>query len=362
MAQKEGLMSPHPSDWVRGKAIGCGSFGTVHLAMSKATGALFVVKSAKTDAAASIDSLRNEANILQDLDSPYVVRCIGRDLQRAKDGGIELSIFTEYMAGGSLADIAEKFGGSLDEDIIRLFTREILHGLKYLHGNGIVHCDIKGKNVLLCSSGNIKLADFGCAKRLSSVSQATTAGTPLWMAPEVIRKEGVYTASDIWSLGCTIIEMATGRPPWLNGQSHPEATLMKIASSDEIPPFPGIFSKDGLDFLSKCLVRDPKKRASAEELLNHPFVTGSSLSRSSSRQKNGGDSPVSVLTLEHDSGDNSVIRINKQSDEHNRFRRTPFSMKHYQSAAALKANDDALRSSGVWITVRCYSDSENSIK
>lgn len=128
----------------------------------------------------------------------------------------------EYMAGDSLSDVEEKFGGALEEKVIKLYTRELLLGIKYLHENGFVHCDLKSKNVLLGSSGDIKLTDFGGAKRLEEFmgnrglaarSRLSMGGTPLWMAPEVLRNEGLDFASDIWSLGCTVIEMATGRPP-----------------------------------------------------------------------------------------------------------------------------------------------------
>ncbi|RVW77533.1 Non-lysosomal glucosylceramidase [Vitis vinifera] len=147
-----------------GKMVGSGSFGTVHLAMSKATGGLFVVKSAQEGP--GLKSLENEATMLEKLHSPYIVRCMGRDSFVGRQGEGRLNLFMEYMAGGSLSNVADKFGGILEEKVIRLYTREILQGLKYLHKNEIVHCDLKCQNVLLGSSGNVKLADFGCAKRL----------------------------------------------------------------------------------------------------------------------------------------------------------------------------------------------------
>ena len=180
-----------PCKWVKGKVIGSGSYGTVHLAINKVTGGLFVAKSAHSGVASK--SLEHEASILESLDSPYMVRCMGKGWHKGSDGGAKLNVFMEYMAGGSLSDMAEKFGGAVDEEVIRLYTKQILNGLKYLHENGIVHCDLKCKNVLLGSSGNIKLADFGCAQRLKDLdrngklaySWQSVGGTPLWMAPEV---------------------------------------------------------------------------------------------------------------------------------------------------------------------------------
>ncbi|XXG52022.1 hypothetical protein AAC387_Pa03g0448 [Persea americana] len=98
-------------------------------------------------------------------------------------------------------------------------------------------------------------------------------GTPLWMAPEVLSSEGLSPASDMWSLGCTIIEMATGKRPWGEDISNPMATVYKITCSNETPQFPSEFSKQGMDFLSKCLERNPRKRWTSKELLSHPFIS-----------------------------------------------------------------------------------------
>ncbi|KAA8545441.1 hypothetical protein F0562_020225 [Nyssa sinensis] len=298
--------SPQATEWVKGKVIGSGSFGTVHLAMNKATGALFVVKTAQSEA--GLQFLKNEANILENSNSPYVVQCLGKeDVSNCANGERKINLFMEYMCGGSLSDVAEKFGGALDERVISLYTREILLGLKYLHENGIVHCDLKCKNVLLGSSGNIKLADFGCAKKLlnhdmiktngkSMESCKVMGGTPLWMAPEVLRNEGLDFAVDIWSLGCTVIEMATGRAPWGDDKvSNPMAAVLMIACGNEIPQFPAQFSKEGLDFLEKCLERNPKRRWTTEELLDHPFVTGKSGDGNSIKED--ACSPASVLDV-----------------------------------------------------------------
>ncbi|XP_004230432.1 mitogen-activated protein kinase kinase kinase 18-like [Solanum lycopersicum] len=271
-----------PTKWLKGKVIGSGSFGSVHLAMDKATGGFFVLKS--TESEAGFKCLENEIEILEDLDSPHIVKFIGKDLSFEANGKRKLSLFLEFMTGGSLADVAEKFGGSLDEEVICLYTKGILKGLRYLHENGIVHCDVKCKNILLGSSGEIKLADLGCAKRIKdyyhevkcntkSLSKST-GGTPLWMAPEILRNEELDFAADIWSLGCTIIEMATGKTPW-GGDicTNPLAAVMKIACTNEMPQFPSNFSDVGLDFLAKCLERDSKKRWNVEQLLHHPFVS-----------------------------------------------------------------------------------------
>lgn len=308
-------------EWVKGKMVGCGSFGSVHLAMNKSSGGLFVVKTSDTEV--GHDALKNEVNMLNSLNnsSPYIVQCLGTEYDHHQDN--KLHVFMEYMAGGSLADVSNKFGGSLDEDVVRLYTRQILLGLYDLHKHGIVHCDLKCKNVLLASSGNVKLADLGCAKRvikkndlnmkmnmnmnmnmnkLSSCINLTNGGTPLWMAPEVLLKDDddervVDFAADIWSLGCTVIEMATGRPPWgdnLISTSNPIAAMFKIARGDEVPQFPVHFSHEGFDFLRRCLVRDPNKRPTAHELLNHPFIISTTLTY---HKHYSASSPAAVLDV-----------------------------------------------------------------
>ncbi|KAK4749987.1 hypothetical protein SAY87_027436 [Trapa incisa] len=247
MAQNIQISSLHPCKWIKGKAIGSGSFGTVHLAMTRATGALFVVKTARTDAA--VVSMKNEADILESLDSPHVVKCLGKDVMRGQDNRDRPAIFMEYVAGGSLWDVVEKFGGSLDEEVIRLYTRQILHGLHYLHSKGIVHCDLKCKNVLLASDGNVKLGDFGCAKRLAGSkdmpilarSWGSISGTPLWMAPEdaVGSPESVLMSafhddesdSDVDEIGCNYVCELTRKNPF-SGNCHMEEQMVKNHPED----------------------------------------------------------------------------------------------------------------------------------
>lgn len=137
-----------------------------------------------------------------------------------------VSIFMQYVPGGSLATNIKRFG-ALDEEIFSRYTKQILEGVAYLHENGVIHRDIKGGNIMLSEKGRIKLIDFGCAKRIlglrleCSGSERTSGrimmsmrGTPYWMAPEVIQEVACGPKSDIWSVGCTVFEMATTKPPW----------------------------------------------------------------------------------------------------------------------------------------------------
>lgn len=358
MAGIEELSSTHlpAGAWVRGKMIGSGSFGVVHLAIKKSNGALFVVKSSESQEGNL--SLENEAKILETLDSPHIVQCLGKDVSFGENGRMKTNLFIEYMAAGSLGDVTERLGGKLDERVIRAYTREILKGLKYLHDIGIVHGDVKCQNVLLGSRGNIKLADFGCAKRTQpkSKNQATSnkfiCGTPLWMAPEVLRNERLDSSSDIWSLGCTILEMATGKTPWGElGVSNPMAAILKIASSKERPSFPKEFSKDGLDFLNKCLVRVPEQRSTVDELLNHPFIKHE-LKAKNIEEKHVYEnlySPLSVLDMGlsddgYESGDSDELTDMKLPFSVRRYEKRGSSQKQYAEYEMISHEN--------WVTVR----------
>ncbi|CAA7408392.1 unnamed protein product [Spirodela intermedia] len=267
--------------WVRGRCLGRGSTAAVHLASSPTgagagEGRSFAVKSAEAARAAP---LRKECEILSSLCSPHVVSCFGSGVTAEADGRVLYNLFLEYVPGGSLAELAKRRGG-LDERTISGYTRGILSGLAYLHSAGIVHCDLKGHNVLVVGAGEeedddggVKLADFGCARRDSACGHqpGVVAGTPLFMAPEVARGVEQGPEADVWALGCTVIEMATGQPPWLD-VADPIAAIHRIAFSADAPELPSHLSDGARDFLGKCLDRDPRKRLSAAELLDHPFV------------------------------------------------------------------------------------------
>ncbi|KAJ0910220.1 putative mitogen-activated protein kinase kinase kinase STE-STE11 family [Helianthus annuus] len=133
--------------------------------------------------------------------------------------------------------------------------------------------DIKGANILVDPNGRVKLADFGMAKHISGPScPLSFKGSPYWMAPEVINNNssGCNLAVDIWSLGCTVIEMATSKPPWSRYEGV--AALFKVGNSKELPTIPDHLSDDGKDFILQCLQRTPSHRPTATQLLDHPFV------------------------------------------------------------------------------------------
>eukprot|EP01017_Pseudomicrothorax_dubius_P011582 TRINITY_DN14363_c0_g1_i4.p1 TRINITY_DN14363_c0_g1~~TRINITY_DN14363_c0_g1_i4.p1 ORF type:complete len:374 (+),score=68.41 TRINITY_DN14363_c0_g1_i4:64-1185(+) len=185
-----------------------------------------------------------------------------------------LIICLEYIAGGSIASLLQKFG-PFNENITKVYTKQILEGLEYLHANGVVHRDIKGANVLVDNSSVCKLADFGCAKKLSKMvedEQRSLSGTVYWMAPEVIQQKGHGRSADIWSLGCTVFEMLTGKPPW-SEYSNQITAMYQIAKSESMPKLPDNLKSQTVDFLRGCFQRNPKDRPNVYKCLRHPFIT-----------------------------------------------------------------------------------------
>lgn len=268
-----------PIRWRKGELIGCGAFGRVYMGMNLGSGELLAVKqvliaangASKEKAQAHVQELEEEVKLLKDLSHPNIVRYLGT--VREDDS---LNILLEFVPGGSISSLLGKFG-AFPEAVLRTYTKQLLLGLEYLHKNGIMHRDIKGANILVDNKGCIKLADFGASKQvveLATISGAKSMkGTPYWMAPEVILQTGHSFSADIWSVGCTFIEMATGKPPW-SQQYQEVAALFHIGTTKSHPPIPEQLSVEAKDFLLKCLQKEPNLRPTASELLKHPFVTG----------------------------------------------------------------------------------------
>ncbi|BGP45030.1 Protein kinase of the Mitotic Exit Network [Rhodotorula kratochvilovae] len=257
-----------------GECIGRGQFGSVYRALNLSSGQVVAVKrillEGKTEH--EIEQLSGEVSLLRRLAHPSIVRYEG-----AVRTEHYLNIILEYAESGSLEKTIKQFG-QLPESLVASYTVKILEGLAYLHGQDVVHCDLKAANILSTKNGNIKLSDFGVSLNLHAIkatrgfhtSTAEANGTPNWMAPEVISLKGALPASDIWSLGATIVELIDGRPPYADLVAM--SAMFRIVEDPNGPPIPERCSPELKAFLARCFRKNPKERPSAEDLFADPWL------------------------------------------------------------------------------------------
>ena len=303
--------------WQQGQFVGGGTFGSVYAAINLDSGYLMAVKEIRLQDPQLIPTvaqqIRDEQAVLEVLDHPNIVSYYGIEVHRDK-----VYIFMEYCSGGSLANLLEH-GRIEDETVIQVYALQMLEGLAYLHQSGIAHRDIKPESksppsilqvlksasqkpfplnkspldILLDHNGVIKYVDFGAAKIIARQGktlqvdpafangpgrvpgkQKSMTGTPMYMSPEVIKgsSEGRQGAIDIWSLGCVILEMSTGRRPWASLDN--EWAIMYNIAQGNPPQLPSKdqLSPEGIEFLKRCFEKDPRRRASAAELLQCEWI------------------------------------------------------------------------------------------
>ncbi|XP_032570155.1 mitogen-activated protein kinase kinase kinase kinase 5 isoform X4 [Drosophila sechellia] len=252
--------------------IGSGTYGDVYKAKRIQSNELAAIKVIKLEPSDDIQIIQQEIIMMRDCRHPNIIAYYGSYLRRDK-----LWICMEFCGGGSLQDIYQ-VTGPLTEVQIAYMCRETLKGLEYLHSMGKMHRDIKGANILLTEYGDVKLADFGVSAQITATinKRKSFIGTPYWMAPEVAaveRKGGYNQLCDIWACGITAIELAELQPPMFD--LHPMRALFLMSKSGFKPPT--LNNKDKWsptfhNFIKTALTKNPKKRPTAERLLQHPFV------------------------------------------------------------------------------------------
>ena len=221
---------------------------------------------------------QNEVQIFKRITHPNIIKYLG-----SEEIHCNLFIYLEYLPRGNIKSLINNCP-LVDEKIIKKYIKGIVNGIYYLHNKGIVHRDIKAENILLDDDGTVKLTDFGCSGQIVELDEvllnesnllSSLKGTLLWMAPEVINQEKYGRKADVWSLGCTLLEILTGRNPWnnLNIENYYQA-LFKIGRSNEVPEIPTMMNipNDLRDFLNCCLRRNFNDRPSIEELQNHHYL------------------------------------------------------------------------------------------
>eukprot|EP00930_Biecheleria_cincta_P069772 TRINITY_DN57478_c0_g1_i1.p1 TRINITY_DN57478_c0_g1~~TRINITY_DN57478_c0_g1_i1.p1 ORF type:complete len:1152 (+),score=237.22 TRINITY_DN57478_c0_g1_i1:129-3584(+) len=250
-----------------GNIIGKGGFGSVYKALDQQRAHFVAIKQVSHGGLGTgdISSIEIEISLMSKLKHRNIVKYI--DSIRTDT---HLNIVLEFIEGGSLSSIIKKFG-AFPESLCAIYTHQILKGLKYLHSQGVIHRDIKGANVLTTKTGIIKLADFGVATKLSEIdsSKRRVVGTPYWMAPETVEMSPPTPASDIWSVGSTVVEMVTEKPPYAD---LPQMSALYRIVSDPHPPMPAGFTKSLEHFLFQCFEKNPVNRAGAARLLEDDWI------------------------------------------------------------------------------------------
>ncbi|KAL8689633.1 MAG: hypothetical protein Q9218_004734, partial [Villophora microphyllina] len=268
----------------RGQLIGKGSYGRVYLGINLTTGDLLAVKQVEVNQKAAgqdkdkmkemVAALDQEIDTMQHLEHPNIVQYLGCERKE-----YSISIFLEYISGGSVGSCLRKHG-KFEQSLVSSLTRQVLSGLAYLHQEGVLHRDLKADNILLDVDGTCKISDFGISKKTDNIygNDITNnmQGSVFWMAPEVIRSHGTgYSAKvDIWSLGCVVLEMFAGRRPWSKDEAI--GAIYKLGELNQAPPIPddvaGEISAEAVAFMLDCFTVDPRERPTAETLLMcHPF-------------------------------------------------------------------------------------------
>ena len=264
----------------RGQLIGKGSYGRVYLGINLTTGDLLAVKQVEVNQKIAgqdkekmkemVSALDQEIDTMQHLEHPNIVQYLGCERKE-----YSISIFLEYISGGSVGSCLRKHG-KFEQSLVSSLTRQTLAGLAYLHTEGVLHRDLKADNILLDVDGTCKISDFGISKKTDNIygNDVTNSmqGSVFWMAPEVVRSQGQgYSAKvDIWSLGCVVLEMFAGRRPWSKEEAI--GAIYKLGSLNEAPPLPDELSAEALGFMLDCFTIDPSERPTAETLLqHHPF-------------------------------------------------------------------------------------------
>lgn len=307
-------------NWSRVRLLGHGTYGVVYLSLLtdfKNVNLFLAVKTAHLNSSAS---LVKETRILDEFrDCPEIISSYGH-IETLERGSELYNIVLEYAPFGTLSDLIRRSDGcALRETSVRVYTRMILNGLRCLHIKGYVHCDLKPDNILVfpCNSQDgccrLKLADFGLSKepdeddgRVSERYKYRFRGTPLYTSPESVAIGEIGPAMDIWSLGCIVIEMITGRHPWYwygldVSRFGTDVAYFLAFTRDWSPRIPQDMTEMGKDFLRMCFIRDPRQRWTADLLLHHPFLSEVSSGLSESRR-------VLIPTEHHRLAQNIVAR------------------------------------------------------
>ncbi|CAJ1455616.1 unnamed protein product [Effrenium voratum] len=253
--------------WQLGKVIGQGAQGVVYHALDSASGESFAVKVLEESR-----ELHQELELLQSLAHDHIVSYLGHEIHDR-----QLYIFLEYMPEGTLKDKIEEFG-AFQEDLCAALGQQVLQGLDYLHEQRVMHRDLKCSNLLLDVSGRVKISDFGCSRWIAKEDLAKSlVGSPFWLPPELLIGAFYDQSADIWSFGCSLVELLTGKRPWMKQVTadNPLAAahqIRQLTERGERPQLDREVSEQCQAFLGCCLKTAAPERHTAKQLLEHKWL------------------------------------------------------------------------------------------
>ncbi|KAG1874586.1 kinase-like protein [Suillus subalutaceus] len=272
--------------WIRGELIGRGTYGRVYLALSMTTSKSQLVAVKQVDSpqvirdesdqcqATFVHSVERVSKLLVDLNHRHIVQYLGFE-ECFVDYSRVMNIFMEYVSGSALGYcLREK--GRFSEDVSKFFMLQILRGLRYLHSRQIIYRNLKADSVLLERDGSCKLSDLEFSTKADKIHKLPFTSVQRilpWMAPEVIchQMQGYSVKADIWSLGCVLLEMLTGKRPWYDDELIMVTIKVKQNKRPPIPPDVTL-SDLAMDFQDLCFAIDPDERASASHLRRHSYL------------------------------------------------------------------------------------------
>ena len=276
--------------WKRGELIGEGTYGKVYQGFNISNGQMIAIKSLiirsknEEEAKSEINAIKHEIGLLKRLNHPNIVKYIHTEISEIDK---RVDIILEYVPLGSVKNLIARFG-TIPEKLIKIYIKQILEGLSYVHSKGIIHRDLKCANILMDNDAHIKISDFGSSTKIKKdngniqkgiITSKSIKGSPYWIAPEVflkkvINQSGYGIAADIWSIGCVIVEMLTGKHPWADFKGTLDALLRKIGSTTTGPPYPSNISEELNELLNLCFTIDQDKRPTSDQLLQNKFFEG----------------------------------------------------------------------------------------